>query len=359
MTMSSHNNFGSGLLQPQPQSPMSSNDGFAPSLQLSKNVVNHNIPFPWKLHELLDMAESDGFTNIVSWLPDQHSFRVHNVENFVNHVMKRFFKQTKYKSFQRQLNMWGFDRILSGPGKGGYSHTYFVRGKPSLCCQMTRLKVKGAAGNGSSPTAPSSPPPISSDLFRSSSSVLDSSSGAARGREAANGPDLFEPGTLEQVLQCGFDDGSGIGAGNSLAPAEGDSVLFEGRSFFLVDDYNPTPQRDGGNDTRASSLARASRRMSIEFRATGANADARRPRRRLSLLPSNVPSASSSFGAVGAGRSFTLEPAELSGRFGMFSSPSRKHSRRFSLERATSMGRMGGAKSDPSPSDYVLRRLPA
>ena len=75
---------------------MSSNDGFAPSLQLSKNVVNHNIPFPWKLHELLDMAESDGFTNIVSWLPDQHSFRVHNVENFVNHVMKRFFKQTKY-----------------------------------------------------------------------------------------------------------------------------------------------------------------------------------------------------------------------------------------------------------------------
>ena len=39
----------------------------------------------------------------VSWQPGNKCFRVHDPNQFVSTVMPRFFKQTKYKSFQRQL----------------------------------------------------------------------------------------------------------------------------------------------------------------------------------------------------------------------------------------------------------------
>jgi hypothetical protein len=39
--------------------------------------------------------------------------------------------------------MWGFERIRGGAGKGGYRHHNFIRGMPSLCCMMKRVKIKG------------------------------------------------------------------------------------------------------------------------------------------------------------------------------------------------------------------------
>ena len=100
--------------------------------------------FPFKVHEMLDAAEEEGFTSVVSWLPNGVSFKVHDKETFVSMVMSRYFEQNHYKSFQRQLNMWGFTRYTSGPEEqlGGYTHEYFVRGKSSLCRRMVRSKKK-------------------------------------------------------------------------------------------------------------------------------------------------------------------------------------------------------------------------
>ena len=58
--------------------------------------------FPWKLHEMLELADQEGFESIVSWLPNGRSFKVHNPIVFVEKIMPNFFQQTKYKSFQRQ-----------------------------------------------------------------------------------------------------------------------------------------------------------------------------------------------------------------------------------------------------------------
>ena len=84
----------------------------------SQNSYGDGVLFPWKLHDMLDAADEKGFTSVVSWLPDGRSFKVHDKETFVSLIMRRYFEQTKYKSFQRQLNMWGFERHLSGPHKG-------------------------------------------------------------------------------------------------------------------------------------------------------------------------------------------------------------------------------------------------
>ena len=73
--------------------------------------------------------------------------------------MPKYFRQSKYKSFLRQLNIWGFQRITTTKhvgSQGGYSHTYLLRGKPSLCDKMIRVKIKGDSSNNSNPTTSSS-----------------------------------------------------------------------------------------------------------------------------------------------------------------------------------------------------------
>jgi hypothetical protein len=101
------------------------------------------IRFPWKLHRILDDAESKGYSDIVSWVPSENGFKVHKTKDFDEEIMPKYFDKTKYKSFQRQLNMWGFDRVGSGTFKGAYLHPYFIRGKPEQCHFMERTKIKG------------------------------------------------------------------------------------------------------------------------------------------------------------------------------------------------------------------------
>ena len=65
-------------------------------------AVSKTKTFPWKLHKMLELADQEGFDNIVSWLPDGRSFKVHDPSEFVEQIMPNFFLQSKYKSFQRQ-----------------------------------------------------------------------------------------------------------------------------------------------------------------------------------------------------------------------------------------------------------------
>jgi hypothetical protein len=101
------------------------------------------VPFPWKLHDMLDAVEKEGLEHIVSWQPHGRSFTVYKPREFVDKVLKRFFTQSQYPSFQRQLNLYGFSRFAHGRDKGAYYHSCFVRGHRSLVRGMIRRKIKG------------------------------------------------------------------------------------------------------------------------------------------------------------------------------------------------------------------------
>jgi hypothetical protein len=93
---------------------------------------------------LEDMATMVGHESIVSWQPHGEAFRVHLPEVFASTIMPRYFmKQTKYKSFQRQLHLYGFYRIAKGRDRGAYFHSMFIRNKKSMSLQMTRQRIKG------------------------------------------------------------------------------------------------------------------------------------------------------------------------------------------------------------------------
>jgi hypothetical protein len=98
-------------------------------------------PFPMKLHQVLQDTYKRGFTSIVSWEGDR-AFQVHNKESFAEVIMPVYFDSTNYKTFQRNLNLWGFRTVSKGPQKGFCSHALFVRGQPELCRSMVRVRNK-------------------------------------------------------------------------------------------------------------------------------------------------------------------------------------------------------------------------
>jgi HSF-type DNA-binding len=59
---------------------------------------------------------------------------VYDKDRLVNELLPRYLKrQTKFASFQRQLNMYGFLKLLGDHSdKGGYYHPLFLRGRPAL-----------------------------------------------------------------------------------------------------------------------------------------------------------------------------------------------------------------------------------
>jgi len=105
-----------------------------------------NSSFPMKLLAMLDEAEVKGWTHVVSWEMDGTAFRVHKPDEFVSSVMPQYFNQTKYKSFQRQLNLYGFARVTRGPDKGCYIHEDFSRNDRAQCQEITRKKVSDDEG---------------------------------------------------------------------------------------------------------------------------------------------------------------------------------------------------------------------
>lgn len=99
--------------------------------------------FPLRLHALLSDVETTGQTDIISWQPHGRCFVVHKTDEFVEKLLPQYFNQTKWSSFQRQLNLYSFERISAGVDRGGYYHRYFLRGEPALCNSIPRTKVKG------------------------------------------------------------------------------------------------------------------------------------------------------------------------------------------------------------------------
>jgi len=98
-------------------------------------------PFPDKLHRMLVEVEETGKSDIISFFSHGRAFGVHDPERFVKEIMPTYFKQSRLSSFQRQLNLYGFTRISSGPDVGGYYHELFLRGRPALCIHMRRVGV--------------------------------------------------------------------------------------------------------------------------------------------------------------------------------------------------------------------------
>ena len=120
---------------------MDSDNDDAPSIQASPKKAREKIvPFPNKLYEMLDQAETEGFQHIICWAPNGRGFLIKDPQLLEKELLPRYFKQIKYRSFLRQLQLYDFFRTCRGPKRGLCYHDLFQRGAPDLLLKMKRTK---------------------------------------------------------------------------------------------------------------------------------------------------------------------------------------------------------------------------
>lgn len=122
-------------------------DSLVANLRTMSKGRGVSIPFPVKLFNMLAQVHDDttchGLDQFVCWQSHGRAFRVLQKNKFEEIILPRFFKQGKYTSFQRQLNIYGFKRITRGADQGSYYHELFLHGRKYLSYGIERVSVKG------------------------------------------------------------------------------------------------------------------------------------------------------------------------------------------------------------------------
>ena len=85
----------------------------------------------------MEILSNEEDSDTISWLPHGRSFIIYKKKKFAAQVLPKYFKATKFTSFTRKLNRWGFTRVTRGPEMGSYYHKLFLRDDPSLCLRMS------------------------------------------------------------------------------------------------------------------------------------------------------------------------------------------------------------------------------
>jgi len=112
-----------------------------------------NVPaFLAKLWKMVNNPDAD---NLIAWGEDGSSFIIKNQSEFTKTMLPYYYKHSNMASFVRQLNMYGFHKVMSVDSGGlrgdreetEFSHTFFLRGQEHLLDQIKR-KVNPAASKG-------------------------------------------------------------------------------------------------------------------------------------------------------------------------------------------------------------------
>lgn len=94
------------------------------------------------MHRLLTEVEGAGRSDVISFVASGRAFAIHKPDKFFKEIVPLYFRQSRLSSFKRQLNLYGFELINTGPTRGGYYHEMFIKDRAELCRRMRRVAVK-------------------------------------------------------------------------------------------------------------------------------------------------------------------------------------------------------------------------
>ncbi|KAG9454898.1 hypothetical protein H6P81_007802 [Aristolochia fimbriata] len=92
-------------------------------------------PFLTKTYQLVDDPCTD---HIVSWGEDETTFVVWRPPEFARDLLPNYFKHNNFSSFVRQLNTYGFRKIVAD--RWEFANELFRKGEKHLLCEIQRRK---------------------------------------------------------------------------------------------------------------------------------------------------------------------------------------------------------------------------
>ncbi|CAI0465158.1 unnamed protein product [Linum tenue] len=93
-------------------------------------------PFLTKTYQLVDDPSTD---HVVSWGEDESTFVVWRPPEFARDLLPNYFKHNNFSSFVRQLNTYGFRKIV--PDRWEFANDFFKKGEKHLLCEIHRRKT--------------------------------------------------------------------------------------------------------------------------------------------------------------------------------------------------------------------------
>ena len=112
-------------------------------------------------------------STIVAWAADGQAFFIHDEQIFITDILPKYnFKASKIASFQRNLNIYGFQRMVKGPHAGGYVHPLFHRDMDTVV--LSQIARRETTVKGGEPLRPLKGHPASASGSRSGSPSLSS-----------------------------------------------------------------------------------------------------------------------------------------------------------------------------------------
>eukprot|EP00934_Nitzschia_sp_Nitz4_P005173 Nitzschia sp. Nitz4//scaffold11_size288233//106264//107757//NITZ4_000762-RA/size288233-snap-gene-0.44-mRNA-1//-1//CDS//3329534038//5163//frame0 len=83
--------------------------------------------FPVVVHRMINDAETQNASDMMSWAVGGGSFRVNENHPDLPTFLERYFRHSKYSSFQRQLNTYGWSKMKFGPHAGMFYQQGFQK----------------------------------------------------------------------------------------------------------------------------------------------------------------------------------------------------------------------------------------
>ncbi|XP_042475706.1 heat shock factor protein HSF24-like [Macadamia integrifolia] len=95
------------------------------------------VPAPF-LTKTYQLVEDSGTDHVISWNDTGTTFIVWKPADFAKDLLPKYFKHNNFSSFVRQLNTYGFRKIV--PERWEFVNEFFKRGEKELLCEINRRK---------------------------------------------------------------------------------------------------------------------------------------------------------------------------------------------------------------------------